>query len=79
MSALSAEVGNITNIIFFEPNEEHMPCFVTFCCEQAKLRARERERERERERQRNSETQKPSKNFARDSNVFGIFSRASVL
>ena len=42
VSALSAEVGNITNISFFEPNEENMFCFVTFWCEQAKLRARPR-------------------------------------
>ena len=42
VSALFAEVGNITNISFFEPNEENMLCFVTFWCEQAKLRARPR-------------------------------------
>ena len=59
------EVGNITNINRFEPNEENMHCFVTFWCEGKQAKLRERERERERERDRNWETQKPSKSFAR--------------
>ena len=59
------EVGNITNISLFEPNEENMHCFVTFWCEGKQAKLRERERERERERDRDSETQKPSKSFAR--------------
>ena len=40
--ALSAKLGNITNITLFEPNEKNMLCFVTFWCQgkEAKLTAK---------------------------------------
>ena len=40
--ALSAKVGDITNISIFEPTDENMLCFVTFWCggKEAKLRGR---------------------------------------